>query len=125
MNAVSPLQSTCVWLGRYEGAVARHIVDYRLLARQQEPGGSVRIIVLTLVIGQLALQFISARWTALIPQIDLSTFVLPTTKDLLVQVWPTNFNEVQWPPPTAFDDVENRIKYLVVRFGGKELAEGS
>lgn len=122
-NTVNPFQSTSVWLGRYTGTVARHIMDYRFLLRQQAPGGSVKIIVLTMVIGQLALQLTNAKWSTLVPQIDLPTFVLPTTKDMLVQVWPASFTEVQWPPPINFDDAENRIKYLAVRFGGKELAD--
>ena len=121
MNTVSPLQSTSVWLGRYTGCIARQIVDYRLLYRQQGQAEPVQIIVLTMVVGQLALQLASAKWTAPVPQIDLPTFVLPTTKDLLVQVWPATFNETLWPPSISFDDAGNRIKYLVVRFGGREL----
>mgnify|MGYP006877780817 CR=1 FL=1 len=121
-NTVSPLQATSVWIGKYTGTIARHIVDYRLLHRQERPDGSVQIIVLTMVIGMLALQLTSAKWNTSVPQIDLPTFILPTTKDLLFQVWPATFIEVQWPPPISFDDAKNRIKYLVVRFGGKELA---
>ena len=124
MNTVSPLQRTSVWLGRYTGCIARQIVDYRLLYRQQGQAEPVQILVLTMVVGQLALQLASAKWTAPVSQIDLPTFVLPTTKDLLVQVWPATFNEILWPPSISFDDAGNRIKYLVVRFGGRELENG-
>ena len=80
------------------------------------------ILVLTMVIGKLALQLASAKWTEQVPQIDLTTVILKDTKDLLVQVWPMNLMGVHWPPAHNFDDAANRIKYLVVRFGGKELA---
>jgi hypothetical protein len=121
MNTGTPGLSTSAWLGQYTGGV-RHIVDYRLLPRQQNPGGSVKILVLTLTIGRLALQLTSAKWTEQVPQIDLTTVVLKDTRDLLVQVWPVNFLGVKWPPSCSFDDSQNRIKYLIVRFGGKELA---
>lgn len=70
MNSGTPFVSTSTWLGRYTGE-ARIIVDYRLLPRQQNPGGSVLILVLTMVIGKLALQLASAKWTERVPQIDL------------------------------------------------------
>lgn len=119
----SPLDSTAVWLGQYTGGI-RIIADYRLLSRQQNPGGSVKILVLTLVVGKLALQLTTARGTDLIPNIELPTMVLENTQDLLVQVWPWSLLGVKWPPPCSFDDEFKRIKYLVVRFGGKELAPG-
>lgn len=121
MKTRSPLAATSVWFGQYTGGI-RIIADYRLLSRQQNPGGSVKILVLTLVLGNLALQLTTARWTHMIPQIELPTMVLKDTKDLLVQLWPVNLLGVQWPPVCGFDDETNRIKYLVVRFGGKELA---
>lgn len=121
MKTQAPLISTSAWLGQYIGG-ARHIVDYRLLSRHQTQGGAVMILVLTLVIGKLALQLTSAKWTEQVPQIDLSTFVLKDAKNLLVELWPPNLLGVQWPPLHSFDDEGSRIKYLVVRFGGKELA---
>jgi hypothetical protein len=70
-----------------------------------------------MVIEQLALQFASAKWTTLIPQIELPNFV-HSMKGLLVQVWPPEkFNEVEWPPPVNFDDADNRIRYLEERLG--------
>ncbi|MFO0699749.1 MAG: hypothetical protein U0236_11005 [Nitrospira sp.] len=119
----SPLDSTAVWLGQYTGGI-RIIVDYRLLSRRQNPGGSIRILVLTLVLGKLALQLTTARGTHLIPKIELPTMVLENTQDLLIQVWPWNLLGIKWPPLYGFDDETTRIKYLVVRFGGKELASG-
>lgn len=123
MTTSSPLAATSVWLGQYTGGI-RVIADYRLLSRQQNSGGSVTILVLTLVLGKLALQLTTARGTQVIPQIELPTMVLEDTKDLLVQLWPVNLLGVQWPPLCSFDDETNRIKYLVVRFGGKELTSG-
>jgi hypothetical protein len=119
----SPLDSTAVWLGQYTGGI-RIIANYRLLSRQQNPGGSVKILVLTLVLGKLALQLTTARGTHVIPKIELPTMDLENTQDLLVQVWPMNLLGVKWPPLCSFDDEIKRIKYLVVRFGGKELAPG-
>lgn len=123
MKTVSPLSSAAVWLGQYIGGI-RIISDYRLLSRQQNPGGSVKILVLTLALGKLALQLTSAKWTKVIPRIELPTAVLADTEDLLVQVWPVNLIGVKWPPLSSFDDEVTRIKYLVVRFGGKELTTG-
>jgi hypothetical protein len=121
MSSGTPFVSTSTWLGRYTGE-GRIIVDYRLLPRQQNPGGSVLILVLTMVIGKLALQLTCAKWIEQVPQIDLTTVVLKNTKDLLVQVWPVNLMGAHWPPPHNFDDATNPIKYLIVRSGGKELA---
>lgn len=123
MKTGSPLGATSVWLGQYNGGI-RVIGDYRLLPRQQDDGGFVKILVLTLVLGKLALQLTSAKWTKESPRVDLATWVLENTKDLLVQVWPVNLLGVQWPPLCSFDDESTRVKYLVVRFGGKELTAG-
>lgn len=120
MKTDSPLGATSVWLGQYTGGI-RVIADYRLLHRQQNAGGSVRILVLTLVLGKLVLQLTSAKWTQEMPCIELPTMVLKDTNDLLVQLWPVNLVGVYWPPLYSFDDEKQRIKYLIVRFGGKEL----
>lgn len=117
----SPLSATSAWLGQYTGGV-RIIPNYRLISRQQKDGGTVKVLVLTLVFGELALQLTCAKWTQELSYMEIPTFILTDTKSLLVEVWPVNLLGVHWPPRCSFDDENNRIRYLIARFDGKNFA---
>jgi hypothetical protein len=122
-NKVAPYTDTAAWLGHYAGAMGRAFVDHRTLHTRLASGGSVKTHVLTMSMGQLALQIVSVKrleYRELSPQIDLQT-VGPRLTDVLVQVWPLSFRDVSWPPFLSFNDNERHLKIFAYRFGGDKV----
>lgn len=121
-KSVSPLSDTYAWLGYYsENSSLRGSVFHQTLRISLSSGNSCKMHLLTMNIGCLIGQIASVKRLA---HIDLATTIDfqtsgPNLTDALVQVWPVNLRDVEWPP--ALDINTDRLKALAHRFGGEKV----
>jgi hypothetical protein len=116
--------ATNVWLGIFYGTSGLGgFTDHRTLRTKLGSGGTVKSHVHTMLFGHLVLQIVSIK-RLVHEDCPLRIKMQPEFdrlwNDLTIQIWPTNLQSAQWPPPLEFDESEHHLKLFANRFGGQE-----
>lgn len=118
----SPFSDSYVWLGNYsESNSLRGSAIHQTLGVPLSSGNSCKMHILTMNIGHLVAQIASVKRLAPGDLAKKIEFPMkgPHLGDALVQVWPANLIDVDWPPVLSLNS--EQLKALAFRFGGEKV----